>query len=149
MAGTAVKVLAESLLGNPDATERVVADFILTANPEQLVQMKQIDRDFEIRMEELGIKLEDIKAKDRHSARELAKYNMWPQIILSAIYTTGYIYILAAFLSGDVEIPGSLKSEFNLILGVLTAGMANIMQFWFGSSSGSKQKPVVVGADKV
>lgn len=148
MAGTAIKVLAESLLGTTQATEAEVEAAILSASPEQLVQLRQIDKDFEVRMRELGIKLEEIQFQDRDSARDLAKYNMWPQIILSTIYTVGYIYILVQFLSGGVEISQSLKTEFNIVLGVLTAGMANIMQFWFGSSSGSKQKTAVVEAGR-
>jgi hypothetical protein len=34
----------------------------------------------------------------------------------------------------------SINSEFNMVLGVLTAGQVQIMNFWFGSSSGSKDK---------
>jgi hypothetical protein len=45
-------------------------------------------------------------------------------------------------MSGDVEIAANLQSEFNIVLGVMTAAQAQIMQFWFGSSSGSKAKDV-------
>lgn len=147
MAGAAVKVIAEEVLGDPNASESQVADFIATADPDALLKLKQADHDFKLKMEELGLELEEIRYKDRASAREMAKYNMWPQIILSSVYTVGYVYLLAAFLIGDVSVPTELKTEFNLVLGVLTAGMANIMQFWFGSSAGSKSKPVVVGSN--
>ena len=144
MAGTAIKVIADGLLGDDQATEQDVAEYIASASPEQLVKLREIDSSFKLEMKRLDIDLEKIAYKDRDSARELAKYNMWPQIVLSAIYTVGYVYILSSFLSGDVSVPANVKTEFNLVLGVLTVGMTNIMQFWFGSSAGSKQKPSVI-----
>jgi len=146
MAGTAIKVLADSLLGNEAATEQEVAEYIASASPEQLVKLREVDANFKTKMKELDIDLEEISYKDRHSAREMAKYNMWPQIILSTIYTAGYVYLLYTFMAGEVSVPDGLKTEFNIVLGVLTVGMTNIMQFWFGSSSGSKQK-VTAGSE--
>jgi hypothetical protein len=92
-------------------------------------------------MKELNLKEEDLHAKDRASAREFAaKTSITPQITLSMLYTVGYIAVLYMFLKGSVAVADSIKSEFNMILGVLTAGQVQVMNFWFGSSSGSKDK---------
>ena len=41
---------------------------------------------------------------------------------------------------GEVTVSEELREPFLLVLGVLTTGVAAIMQFWFGSSYGSKEK---------
>ena len=141
--GVAAKVLSEKLLGKPDGTEEELENYIVNANPEQLAELKKIDNDFKVRMRELGFKEEELHVRDRESAREMAKVNMKPQVVLSVLYTLGYIFVLGIFLHGDVTIAASVKAEFNMVLGVLTAAQVQIMNFWFGSSSGSKQKTVV------
>lgn len=141
MGGVAIKFLADNLLpGDATNDEQAVAEAIAAASPDTLIQLRKLDQDFQIKMRELNINLEEIQYKDRDSARQLFRINIWPQIILSSLYVIGYIIILQQFLTGGVNVPPELKTEFSLILGVLTAGMANIMQFWFGSSSGSKEK---------
>ena len=114
---------------------------MVSMTPEQAIKLKMAEKNWQATMKELDLKEEDLHAKDRASARELAvKTNITPQITLSLLYTAGYIAVLYMFLMGEVAIDESLVSEFNLVLGVLTAGQVQIMNFWFGSSSGSKEK---------
>jgi hypothetical protein len=47
---------------------------------------------------------------------------------------------MAALLSGQVIIPPDIKDMVMTLLGIMTAAQAQIMNFWFGSSSGSKEK---------
>jgi len=146
MGGIAVKFLADSVLGLPEgASEMDVSDAILSSAPDMLLKLKQSDRDFAVQMQKLDVDVFKLEVKDKDSARKLFSINIWPQISLSVIFVTGYIYVVALFLTGDVSIPTELKSEFAIILGVLTAGMANILQFWFGSSFGSKEKTAQIG----
>lgn len=140
--GVATKFIADKWLGKSDASEAEIEEAILTASPEQLLQLRQTDNEFRVQMRELGIREEELHQRDRGSARELAKVNMWPQIILSSIYTAGYCLVLYAFATGAVNIADTTRAEFNIVLGVLTAAQAQIMNFWFGSSSGSKDKTV-------
>jgi hypothetical protein len=63
-----------------------------------------------------------------------------PQVSLSIIYTLGYFYLIYGLGSGTITIPESVAQPFNILLGIMTAAQAQIMNFWFGSSSGSKQK---------
>jgi hypothetical protein len=146
MAGIAIKFIADSVLGLPDgATPTDVSTAILSSTPEMLLKLKQSDRDFDVKMKQLDIDVFKLEVKDKDSARRLFSVNIWPQITLSVIFVTGYIYVVALFLVGDISIPAELKSEFAIVLGVLTAGMANILQFWFGSSYGSKEKTKQLG----
>lgn len=141
--GVAAKVLADKLLGNPNADVKDIEQFILGASPEQLAVLKRLDQQFEKDMAELGFKKEELHVRDRESAREMAKVDMKPQIILSVIYTLGYCLVLYAFMGGDVEILDNTKAEFNMVLGVMTAAQVQILNFWFGSSSGSKEKDAI------
>lgn len=139
-AGAATKFLADKFLGNPDATENEIADFVTTASPEKLVELRKLDNDFKIRMRELDVDVFKLEVSDRVSARDLAKTDMRPHIALSGVYTTGYFVMVYLFMTGEVSIDPGLKTEFSIVLGVMTAAQTMIMQFWFGSSSGSKVK---------
>ena len=121
--------------------EKQLQKVIESMTPEQAIQLKMAEKNWEATMKELDLKEEDLHARDRDSARDMAvKTSITPQITLSALYTAGYFVVLYMFLVGDVTVADSMKAEFNLILGVLTAGQVQIMNFWFGSSSGSKEK---------
>lgn len=135
-----MKFLAGKLLGDENASEADIEAAIMGASPEVMLQIRQADNEFKTKMAELGFKENELHVKDRDSARELAKVNMKPQVILSVLYTVGYIVVLWVFMSGEVSIAVGIKSEFNMVLGVLTAAQIQIMNFWFGSSAGSKQK---------
>ena len=135
-AGVAMNAICSALLGKEvtNADESVLADAVLTANPSTLVKLKKADQDFRLKMHQLDV-------EDRGGARDMAKVlGMMPQVILSTIYTCGYFWMLYAFMYGEVDIPPDMVLQFGTLVGVVTAGMVQIMNFWFGSSSGSKAK---------
>jgi hypothetical protein len=43
-------------------------------------------------------------------------------------------------MSGSIEVGESYQSMFNGLLGVLSAAQIQVVNFWFGSSAGSKAK---------
>ena len=53
MGGTAVKFLAGKLLGKDNATESELADYIETADPSQLLELKKLDTDYKVQMKKL------------------------------------------------------------------------------------------------
>lgn len=140
LGGAATKFIADKLLGNPDATESDVSDFILGASPDQLATLKQIDADFKMKMKELDVDVFKLEVADRSDARALAKVNMWPQIVLSGLFIVGYFILLRYLLKGSIEVSPQMLPVATTIIGVMTAAVTSIMQFWFGSSSGSKTK---------
>ena len=140
IAGTAVKFLASEFLGDESATEKQIAESIINASPDQLVKLRELDNAFSVRMAELDIDVYRIQADDRKSARDLAKVNMWPQIILSFAFISGYFTLTHVIFSGNVDIPEGLDQTANILLGVLTGAIPMILQFWFGTSTGSKEK---------
>lgn len=140
LAGTATKYLADSLLGNPDATEDEIAKALTTASPETLAKLKELDLKFKTEMKQLDIDVFKLEVSDKASARDMAKENMWPQIILSAVFILGYFVILASLMYLEVSIQADIKEVVILLIGLITREVPTIMQFWFGSSHGSKNK---------
>lgn len=141
-AGIAVKYLATELLGKPEATESEVAQFVNElASPDQLLQLKKLEQEFALKMKELNIDVFRLEVADRQGAREMAKFNIWPQVVLSTLFIVGYFSIMGGLIYfSDIEINDRVLGILNTVVGVLTAAIPMILQFWFGSSMGSKEK---------
>lgn len=139
--GMAVKFLSEKFLGNAEASKEELAAFIESATPAQMLAIKEADQQFLTEMKKLDIDVFALEVEDRQNARELAKVNMWPQIVLSALFILGYFGILGILVYFyDADINDRIFGILNTVIGVLTAAIPMILQFWFGSSLGSKQK---------
>jgi len=134
------RVVGEVLLGEGEHSQDDIAQALEKATPQQLMQLKQADNQFKRDMKELDVKIEKIHSGDRKSARDLAKANMWPQIMLSGIFVAGYFVLLYMIFSGHLILDESIRDMANILIGVMTANIPSIMQFWFGSSTGSKAK---------
>lgn len=136
--GIAMKFLADKFT---DGDTGSVEDFLLSADPASLKELKLAEIEFQKTMRELDVDLEEIAYKDRSSAREMVKSKgMIPQISLSAIYTVGYFGVLYMFMKGEFTIQTDHEVMFGGLLGVLSAAQISIMNFFFGSSSGSHTK---------
>lgn len=145
MAGTAVKFIADKLLGNPDATQAEVSQAILTATPDQLMALKKLDNEFQVQMRQLDIDLEKINAEDRKSARDLAvKTTLIPQITISVIFISSYL-VVTYKVFGEGALDPTKKDILLLLVGILSAGLTQILNFFFGSSAGSKHKDASIG----
>lgn len=141
MAGAATKFIAEKTLGKPDATEKEIKDFILNADSDTLLKIKELDQAFELKMKELEVDLHKLAQADRASARQLASIDMRPQVCLSIAYTVGYLMLIGGLLAGWFTIPdGNAGHLVSGLIGVMTGMQAKIGDFWFGSSHGSKLK---------
>lgn len=145
--GIAAAAVASALGVDSDNVE----DAIISASPDTLLKVKMADHDFKVKMAELGIKEQqlairevEVHAEDRSSARTMAaKLGMWPQVVLSIVYTVGYFVMLYLLVSGHWSPPEGSQELVAGLVGVLTAGVVKVMDFWFGSSVGSKQKTAV------
>ena len=143
LGGMAGQVISQAIGGNVAQLEKA----ILANDPQSIVKLREIEANFKQRCLELGIEEQEIALKfeaaavdDRKSAREMAKINMWPQIFISVAFLVGYFGFLYLFFSGEITVSPDWKSEANILLGVLSVNIPIIMQFWFGSSSGSQRK---------
>lgn len=134
LGGMAGQVIA-GLAGGKD-----VEAVILEQKPETLLALKKAEQDFKVRLRELEIEEDKLVFGDRSNARDLAKVDMGPHKLLSLVFIGGYFIILAAFFVGKIEIDPTMREPFLILLGVITANVPSIMQFWFGTSSGSQKK---------
>lgn len=135
--GMAGKFLADKL----GVDEADLPDTIANANPETMLKIKNLDNEFKVKMRELDISEEDLHHKDRSSARSMMeKTSMIPQAIISAIFIIGFVVALYLVLSGKAGLDDGMKDTAIFLSGILSAGVTQIMNFWFGSSSGSKEK---------
>tara|TARA_R100000657_G_C4659036_1_gene102867 strand:- start:383 stop:895 length:513 start_codon:yes stop_codon:yes gene_type:complete len=131
LAGTATKYLTSALLDDKDQD---LEDVILSASPEKLAQIKEIEAKFKTDMKKLDIDIESLAVNDRKSARQLAAKNMAPQITLSFLFIFGYFFIIWVLFSGAVTMPEQIGHMLSAMLGVLTSGIPMILRFWFGGS---------------
>lgn len=139
LAGVAAAYVAEKL-GLEDKTVDAVKAAISGATPEQLVQLRQIDADLQKYFAGLNIKLEEIAAADRASARgrEAATGDSFTPRTLAFLVTVGFFGVLMFLLThGKPETGGD---ALLVMLGALGAAWASIIGYYFGSSAGSKAK---------
>lgn len=141
LAGTAVKFLADKLLGNPSASQAEVQKFVDAGlGPEQLVAVQKMETDFKTHMADLGVDLERINQADRASARdrEVKSGDSWTPRLLAAIVTFGFFSILARMMTMGLPEEGS--QALLIMLGSLGTAWTGIIAYYFGSSSGSAAK---------
>jgi len=135
--GMAGKFIADALGCDPDE----LPDRIENATPDIMLRVKALDYDFKSKMKELGLKEEQLHAQDRDSARQMAvKTSLKPQVIIASIFIMGFITVLYAVFAGKVDLSPAQQQMANILVGILSAGVMQIMNFFFGSSSGSKEK---------
>lgn len=139
LAGVAVRTLSNALFGHEDASEQQVSEALATATPDQLAAIKKIDADFKVQMKSLDIDLERIAAGDRDSARQMQRETRdWTPKVLAFFITFGFFGALVWILI--FGIPKTGTEVLLMMLGSLSTSWTGVVQFYYGSSAGSKQK---------
>ena len=145
LAGVAVKTLSGALFGHEDGSEEQVIEAMAGASPEQLSTIKKIDADFKTRMKELDIDLERISAGDRDSARQMQRETKdWTPKVLAFAITFGFFGALVWLLV--MGIPQTGTEVILMMLGSLSTSWTGVVQFYYGSSAGSKAKNDLLAA---
>jgi hypothetical protein len=145
LAGVAVRTLSGALFGHEEGTEQQVAEAIANATPEQLSAIKKIDADFKVRMKELDIDLERIAAGDRDSARQMQRETRdWLPKALAVFIVFGFFGILLWMMV--FGLPKTGVEALLMMVGSLTSAFGGVVQFYFGSSAGSKEKNNLLAA---
>ena len=145
LAGVAVKTLSSALFGHEDGTEEQISEAMAAATPDQLAAIKKIDADFKVQMKSLDIDLERIAAGDRDSARQMQKETKdWTPKALAFFITFGFFGALIWIMV--FGIPQTGTEVLLMMLGSLSTSWTGVMQFYFGSSAGSKEKNNLLAA---
>lgn len=134
IAGNAIK---QALNLSDDATEDDVLYAVEHASAEQLLAIKQMD-----------LQLEELQQKDRANARmreiELSKTgnkDSTPQYL--AYILTGLVFVVFLFVLMH-QIPSENRNLVYAMVSSLTTVWIAAMAYYHGSSSGSKQKDVLL-----
>lgn len=154
LAGTAVRVLSESLLGKPDGTEAEIAQIVQAGlSPEQIQLLKAAD----VRLRELD--LDEIRASiaDTSHARDTHKGDrgvFWLGISVLATFAavmTAVMYGSYQLLTGginvkDMAIVAVVFGFLGTVVGYAAANAQQVIAYFFGSSRGSKEKTDAMAA---
>ena len=136
LAGMATKALTSQLFPGEEIPEENLdsrIEELVATDPEALARIKQIDSDFKTKMKQLDIDLEGIHAGDRDSARKMGiAKGLIPQMILASVYVVAFAVILFVVFTGNAELVGPQANIANVLLGILSAGLLQVMNFFFG-----------------
>ena len=151
--GMASRAISSALLGDDETAsgpelDKKLSD-ILQHDTDALLKLKQADQAFDERMKELDVDILKIAADDRAGARTMAiNTSLLPQFVIGAIFISGFVVVLYSIFSGAVGLTPEQKDLAMYLLGILSAGIVQIMNFFFGSSAGSKAKTDKLAAPK-
>jgi hypothetical protein len=154
VAKVAVNV-AQSITGAPDGPKALE---VLKANPEmallyeQAMAAKQVelariaadDRKDE-RAVDVAVLQNDTKDRDSARAMVVKTESMAPAVI-SAVVVLGFLGVLTGMLYGTFS--AAENNVLMLLLGSLSSGFVQVLNFWLGSSEGSKRKTEVMSRQK-
>lgn len=144
LAGMATKAASEALLGKPDGTEDELAAAFATADPAALGKLKDAEYKFKAEMKKYDIDLERIAADDRSSARQREMtLKDWAPSIIATITILGFFGILVELMINK-NIPEEAHAPLQVMLGALGTAFISIINYYFGSSSGSAYKNILI-----
>jgi hypothetical protein len=144
LAATAVGALSQALLGKDNGTIDEIAAVVASGSPDILLKIKQTEKDLKEKLIDAGIKLEEIDAGDRDSARHReidTKDNTTK--ILAYLFTGGYFSMVLGLAKWGLP-PDSREMMVSLI-SILSAAMIGIVNYYFGSSAGSARTREILG----
>lgn len=143
LAGLATKTLSEALLGNSDGSPDEIAAALGSATPDQLARLREIDANFKVTMKKLDIDLAQIDAGDRDSARkrEVETQDKTPMILAGVVCFGFFGTLIGLMLYG---LPSKGQDALLIMLGALGSAFTAIVSYYFGSSSGSRQKDQII-----
>ena len=141
MAGAAVKFLGSQFLGDENANEEKVANFVRRANPETLMQIKQADQEFALQMERLGVDVFKLESEDKKDARSSFKGSHMPSVLSVGLTLIIGVLLYALFY---IEPPEGAREPLLIVLGMIVKEWSNSMHYWFGTTRSSSDKTKMI-----
>jgi hypothetical protein len=146
LAGMAATVVGRVLLGRGDDAATSVAEAetaiaSAAATPEGLIRLRDLQNEMEKARIAASIRLEEISASDRDSARhrEAVVQDKTPRTLGILVVGTFLAYaIYATYLDPSA-------GTINLIIGWLGGVATSVITYYFGSSAGSRDKTGQMG----
>jgi len=127
------KVIGRLLLNDENASPEAISEALIHATPEQLIQLKQIDNDYKIKLAQIGIDEKQIAAGDMASARNRGSViqDHVPGI-LAFLVTIGFFSVLLLVMFYPIQ--SGISSVIEILLGALGTAWIACISYYFGSS---------------
>lgn len=137
----AVAQVVGKIINKPDLSTNSddIASAVAGATPDQLLELKKADQDFQVQMEGLGIKWEELANADRASARDREKNirDYTPEV---GFYMLVVVYLYALHWLFRYPIPVDNKALCYTMLGSLGTLLVTAATYFYGTTRGSEQK---------
>lgn len=150
LGGLAAAVAGKILLGNDKVSAEDIKEFVVSnQNPETFLKLKQIEQEFLLELEKIGlekeklvVKGEEINAADRASARVREQEVRDNTNKVLAFVVIGSFSVMAySVLFGEISVDSALAGT---IVGYMSAKAEQVLSYYFGSSMmGSKMKSLL------
>lgn len=162
LGGAAVKVIADQVLGTPEAGEaEVAAALVQGLSPEQVVALREADNAFKLRMRELDVDVmklnqvgelayvEDVgKARAAHAGDRgvfwLGIAVLLTFALLMGVVLMGCFYMLTGQVKVDPAIAAMVSGMIGTVVGYVAANAQQVTSYFFGSSRGSADKTALL-----
>lgn len=138
MATTVIGAIG-SILGLSEPTKQTIADAFSAGQltPEQLSQIKALELQLQAEEKERGFRYAELEFKNTQGAREmLSSTRSMVPAALTFVITIGFFSVLGSLMATD----GKASEPLLVMLGSLGTAWASCINFWFGSTSGSRAK---------
>jgi hypothetical protein len=149
LAGAAIKLLADKVLGRPDATEDEVAQALAggTLTGEQVLAIKQAELSFQLEMTRLeqGSEIAYLQDVQNARARQVETKDRMPQAILWTLMAL-YASQFAAFYLLPLPDDDFLRALILRAYATVEVGLTGAIAYFIGSSRGSKRQGDTVRA---
>ena len=137
LAGLAVTAVAKALNIDEKDVQSTIESGKLTAD--QLSSLKQAELELQAKAQELGLNFEKLATDDRKSARDMqVATNSFVPPLLSVLVVTAWAIIQYFLLTHMIA--QEMRELIARVLGTLDSALMLVLSFYFGSSSGSRQK---------
>ncbi|WP_411820720.1 hypothetical protein ABFZ85_05695 [Hyphococcus formosus] len=143
LAGAAVAQLSRLIFGNENVDEETLSAVLEKATPETILAIKKAEQEFKIEIAKTNAELLRVDASDRADARaRQIKMNDWTPSILGALVIVGFFVVLGFMIAR--KLPPGTETEFSIMLGALATMTAAVVNYFFGSSAGSREKTQLI-----
>lgn len=145
LAGNAVAALSRAIFGNDDAGEAALGAAIEKMSADQVVALKRAEHEFEAALAAAAVEEARINAGDRANARARQQVlRDRAPTILGGLIVGGFFVVLGAMVMR--RLPAGAETEFSIMLGALATMTAAVVNYYFGSSAGSKEKTRLIAS---
>ena len=134
LGGQAASVVAQVLGCSPEP--KAINQAIQSATPEQMLELKKAEQQFEVQMKELDVDIFRLETVEKQDARKNFSKD-WTARIMGIAVVGGFMgYIFLVTLQ-----PPEQNSEalINLVLGYLGGLASAVISFYFGASDSNKK----------